>query len=526
MTPVFSVSQVSTARDCLAKWGYRYLDGLRETPNASAAIGTRVHEIAETYLRDGKLPWADERLTIGARTVYPGRIFSAGMHLLPSPRSVDVEGKIELRTANAQWVGYRDFSRPGLVGDHKTTGDLDAPYLLTAETLPYDPQAGLYSHERIERGEDPPLLDWVYYRTRGAPKAKLVRAQAERGIVRDVVGQLDADTIPLARLLREKPAAKDLDRNYSACRKYGGCPHRGVRCIQTTAQIWAGQESKMALSVMDRIKALKAAQAGGAAPAADVGPANAAPSAGTPLAQPSDLSDKEAQALVGEHLRAQGKPELAAKVESGFVNCPEAEGMAPLAEPSAAEASTPGQIEDRAFLKAKCVSLGLCTQSDRFGEARLRQLLAGAPGLPVEQLSDLNRTAAETCAGGEGTGGRMPGEAHVVDRPGEGQPPAPTPVAHRAAIGTLYVGCVPDSTYVRGDQILAHALESLRRQGVEQDYRFVEFGRGKALLADAVREHLRAHEYGRVVIDLRAPEMQDIVIPLSESAEQIVRSLG
>jgi hypothetical protein len=260
----------------------------------------------------------------------------------------------------------------------------------------------------------------------------------------------------------------------------------------------------MALSVMDRIKALKAAQAGGAAPAADVGPAKAAPSAGTP---PSDLSDKEAQALVGEHLRAQGKPELAAKVESGFVNCPEAEGMAPLAEPATSEETQPptGQIGDRAFLKAKCVSLGLCTPSDRFGEARLRQLLAGAPGLPVEQ----------------GTG--TPGETHVVDRPGAEQPAAQISAG---AIGTLYVGCVPDSTYVRGDQILAHAIDALRKQGVEQDYRFVEFGRGKALLADAVREHLRSVEYGRVVIDLRAPEMQDIVIPLSESAEQIVRSLG
>ena len=172
-----SASQLDTFSQCMAKWGYEYLDGHRPPPHPSAQCGTRVHAILEGWLAKGIPPNPDEVLVIKDRVYEVGKIATAGLHNLPAPGPHhDVEGEFVIPFMSgypASWRGFIDSSyvRPDgteavpEILDHKTTTNLD--YRKTVEDLHGDVQAMLYAWVGLSRvpSSDRVNLRWVYYKT-------------------------------------------------------------------------------------------------------------------------------------------------------------------------------------------------------------------------------------------------------------------------------------------------------------------------------------------------------------------------
>ena len=214
-----SASQAETYALCARKWGWRYLDGIRSPPGPAQALGDRVHKVLEAWLRDGTAP---DPLT------KEGAIATAGLHLLPAPRTVRVEGEFGLEMGATRWIGYKDFqsltgTRP-LVGDHKTTGDFR--WMKTPEELRTNYQAALYAADAMHRtGADACDLTWVYYRTRGAPAAKRVHLRVTRSDVAPTLERLVTLASEMSALEAGGCKAMDLPPNASACGAFGGCEH-------------------------------------------------------------------------------------------------------------------------------------------------------------------------------------------------------------------------------------------------------------------------------------------------------------
>lgn len=214
-----SASQVRTAEDCLRKWGFDKLDRIPRIPHPSAALGSAVHAQLEVYLRDGT---PLDLLTPA------GRIAMAGVHLLPKPPFL-VETRLDFELDGVPFVSFVDILSPGVVHDHKTTGDLR--WCLTVDELQGDTQGTLYAHATGSTE-----LHWIYYRTREPHRAIDVTAKVDRMKSDDRLER----TARIARTLRtivEAPPARgaiELPPNPDACDRYGGCPHKlSGRCQAT-----------------------------------------------------------------------------------------------------------------------------------------------------------------------------------------------------------------------------------------------------------------------------------------------------
>lgn len=545
MTYTFSVSQVELARDCQAKWGYRYLEGIKLPPHPSALKGIELHKVAEAYLRDGTPPPDNEI----------GRIFRVGIELLPEPGLVLVEDEVYQSTPSADWVMRRDFTRGdkttgrAMVGDHKTTGNLEADYLLDEQTIRSNPQACLYAFPYFEEGYSGVEARWVYYRTRGSPKAKAVVADLDEALVRDVVAQLDEDTIPLSRLIRERPPVSDLEKNYSSCSKYGGCPHRGVRCKVSTAQLFASRKGNDQMSsILERIKALKeqkekaAAQPPASASATERSPEPSNPaqsSEGTAPSNPSgDLSDADAAKEAKDYLESQGRT-----VAAGFVNPPESEGKAALAEPPPDEGGTVGSGDPEPSNTPPEAPKKRGRPKKLSPEERAAVVAqATQHANAVDAQRDAAR-AADIAGPGADTRvrGATPDHPEARDRPGDSTPPPQParvlgpvaesffgfPAAWSSEEPMLFLDCMPPGPYAGAYALYGLAREKLQRAGVEQDYRLVEFGKGRGLLAEALREVLAEQKPAAIVAESRSPEVADCVATLAEYVGEgrIVRGL-
>ena len=174
-----SPSQIKAWRNCPRKWAWDKLEGIRGKGSPSTGLGTRVHEIAEAYLLEGKPPDLEETFTYPnprrpekTITRYPGRIFNAGIHHNPSRHTpgLTVEGAAEFRTPAGGWYGRIDLHWPGedgipTVQDHKTTSSLS--WAMSEEDLQSDPQALIYAAWcRLHYGSRYVRLRWVYYETK------------------------------------------------------------------------------------------------------------------------------------------------------------------------------------------------------------------------------------------------------------------------------------------------------------------------------------------------------------------------
>lgn len=235
-----SKTQLEAWKSCQRKWGWSYLAGIRGEENKFASFGTKVHSQLERWLRDGIVP--DQMLP-------EGKVATAGLHLLPAPQTEGllVEAEIFTITQQAIYHGFGDIIEPPrivgtavaptpIITDHKST--VDFKWALTEEGLETDIQANIYARAAMQLYDTPQsVAQWLYYRTRGAPKAHPV----SRVMHRDRVEQVFAEIIdPIAA---EIQAARELDiemqragkrlpvleltPNTRSCSDYGGCPFRG-----------------------------------------------------------------------------------------------------------------------------------------------------------------------------------------------------------------------------------------------------------------------------------------------------------
>lgn len=276
-----SATQIDLWNMCHRRFAFQYLEGKKPPQHPAAAFGTELHTIAEQYLTVGKSP---DELT------QAGELFVRGLPYLPPPRSGGVEGEFRFEMNDVKYllrVDYRGERVPGLPGrvllDHKTSSD-PKEYGVWGDEFLKNPQTVLYAtYDMLSAGDDKSQCRWLYYWTKGKPKAEPSDFLFTQSMLEDVFEPVVQ--VPAKQILELKSApvaANDLDPNTESCKLFGkeGCPHHpknGGDCNVTKAQTIRGalvslkkkkEKPKMAeLSMLEKMKARKAAKASGEAAA-------------------------------------------------------------------------------------------------------------------------------------------------------------------------------------------------------------------------------------------------------------------
>lgn len=221
-----SPSQVELYRDCPRKWYDSYILGLKSPSTPAQQLGTDVHSVLEAYLKTGVEP---PNTTAGA-------IAKVGLHLLPKPGTVIVEGKVEIPGAPVPMVGVIDWiddtgassGTPGIltVGDHKTTSD--KKWMKTKEQLLGDVQLTSYVHYGFSRHPDMNIARALhtYFGTQDSWSEQVSVTILRKKNDEEWVGicgtikEMQADAVKDEVAVRQVP---------TACGAYGGC-HLRDRC--------------------------------------------------------------------------------------------------------------------------------------------------------------------------------------------------------------------------------------------------------------------------------------------------------
>lgn len=266
----FSASQINAFLDCPRKWAYQYIARRPRTQHASAELGTQVHKILEDYLRDGTpLPYSDPEPMI-ARAA---QIAGSGIHLLPAPKTpgMSLERGFAFETSfdpPLHFHGYKDIEMaPGdgreipEVWDHKTTSDMK--WSKTEAQLREDVQALLYAYEAMIHYRTSTIsMNWVYYQTRGASRAKKVHLK----LTSEYVTPLFLAFLPVLQFLKSTLQSKadplSLPADATHCSAYNGCPFR-EECAphidpKEKARAAMTAFSTQATSLLDKLKARQA----------------------------------------------------------------------------------------------------------------------------------------------------------------------------------------------------------------------------------------------------------------------------
>lgn len=265
----FSASQVSTYQLCARKWFLQKVEGLRSPPGPSAALGLDVHSQIERWLKDG-IPLD--------MTVPSGPIAMAGLHLLPMPKTpgLRIEEEFTIEIYGHKFRGYKDYAihepRPiPLVGDHKSTKDfrwaktdaLHPPDDGEDNRLRIDIQANLYAAEAMWRtGSEWCDLEWMYYRTTGAPAVHPVRLRLHRNevapVLERVVKSCNTMTALLDMAATQGLRAMDIPPEASACDAFGGCEFQGL-CNLSPAQRMTSIMTQQAhsLDLLSQLQSMK-----------------------------------------------------------------------------------------------------------------------------------------------------------------------------------------------------------------------------------------------------------------------------
>jgi CRISPR/Cas system-associated exonuclease Cas4 (RecB family) len=359
-----SPSSIKSFLRCPRRWAWEKVEGVRVESAPSAALGTRVHEILEAWLRDGTTPDLREEFSYAHphsptdRTVrHPGQIARTGLHLLPAPGTVDVEAEMYIgreHSPNGPYFGRLDGHKPYalevLVLDHKTTSD--PRYALTEETLRKDVQAVMYAAwAMIRYGVVNVRLRWIYSLTKKPYRAWAVEVVVHRDEIAPVLETIDRTAAAMWRIYSVGVRALDVPPNPSACSDFGGCPHR-ARCALTPQQTL---EALMSANESPDLDALLASM-GIHGPSA----VGAAPPPPPPLPEPGPINPPEAPPPAVE------PPEPR----------PDKPPAPPITRPDEFRA-------DRPEVKAYAVQIGAVDQGSRLGLPalweKIREAEGGAP---------------------------------------------------------------------------------------------------------------------------------------------------
>jgi hypothetical protein len=273
-----SASQVENYLTCARKWFLDSVLRLKGPQKPSAALGSRAHEISEAWLKHGVEPdgaecirWTNTSKAGKTYEVvkYPGQIFMNGVHLLPRPGTVIVEGRFKTALPSGRvFSGARD--QLGIVNGRAWVGDnknVSSPmWALTADELHTNVQAQIYFYDVLTRyGVDEVDGQWTYFLTDESPnppkkewstreqRAKWaawvkagrllawpVKVTAKRLPVLKQIAVIDQHAACMDELRLNVTNAQDVEPNTSGCDAYGGCTHKGTeRCSLTVSQVYS-----------------------------------------------------------------------------------------------------------------------------------------------------------------------------------------------------------------------------------------------------------------------------------------------
>lgn len=215
---ILSATEIDIFDTCQRKWGYQYLDGIKPQPSSATNLGTAVHLILQNYITDNVIDIETQE----------GRISSPGLLYIPKgiPKS-NVERSIFFTANGNIFHGYIDFYQPigpkkWLIGDHKTCSSFRTA--LTPEQLKTNIQANIYAQWAFkELGAESIKLNWIYYKTKGKPEARLVETEIKKHESLTLFKHPSQIASDIIAIVKKKPDSLSLPKNLDACFKYGPC---------------------------------------------------------------------------------------------------------------------------------------------------------------------------------------------------------------------------------------------------------------------------------------------------------------
>lgn len=232
-----SPSQIDSYIKCPACWAREHISGIKSEQGYWAALGTKVHNVLEKYLKTGVL---DREEIWGKKARVPvGWIANSGLKYLPERTNIlGTEDWLYFSVDGIYFRGKYDFIFKDKdifgIGDHKTKTNLDKA--LMPSELNKDPQATIYSaFIQTKYNVEINKLHWIYYLTVGEPSAKLVETEITK---QDVDLNLDF----ILKISREIVEAKNSNKKVEEFRP----PEGGCKAWKNKDQSCYYEELKMA----------------------------------------------------------------------------------------------------------------------------------------------------------------------------------------------------------------------------------------------------------------------------------------
>lgn len=501
----FSASQVDTFRQCPRKWFLHYVAGVKSPPGASQEFGTKIHAEIEGYLITGNFPGQDA----AARTCA-----QAALKNLPKPGPdllVEQEFVLPLGTTapggEPQTMGgFVDLAHGRALGegkfvirDHKTTKDYvwnkteaelrhntqAVTYAVWGYSLPKLPREGALLNPIFDalydEGFDEVEFGHHYVKTQKPLGSVVVttpmpwaKVSSEWVRIQDTI----AEMTNLAANGSDDP--KDVAGNPDHCDAYGGCffgcGRRGIGyCSDMVSggnlmkKVRSEQEEKemekKAMNIRERLAARKAAQQGGTtAPATEPAKAPESPAAATSAPPPAE-SPAPAPTAPAASPEPQAPPPAA---EATGVVPPDAPPREQSAEEAAALAP-PERVKKRAAAKKAGKTVAAAAKE----KAPTTDDVAAAEAKVQEKAEEV----------------RAAFESAPSDKPASAAAPAGLKIA--------LVDCLPidaelalsvyGGDFVPAERWLDPVKRAVAEEFGESDYALIEFGKGKAALAAAIK---------------------------------------
>ncbi|KKM71139.1 hypothetical protein LCGC14_1433630 [marine sediment metagenome] len=251
MTHHISPSQIKLWRDCKRKYGFKYIDKLREPTSPKMQFGTDVHAQLEQWLKKGKTPDSTPEGQVAKQGIRKDWLPSPGSHLL-------VEHKLEIplpELGDVTLIGYIDCVEPPdlarrmpTVIDHKTTSSLN--WALTEDELAADPQGLIYSVWAMQHfNTGAALARWLYYvasNPKAGPRKPAGAQPVDHVFVADDPAfarrwaELLKDVADIVAVRNERPDTATIEPSPPACGKFGGCYFNGNPCELSSGEILRG----------------------------------------------------------------------------------------------------------------------------------------------------------------------------------------------------------------------------------------------------------------------------------------------